>query len=69
MAEKINRFEVQTLVKNGTQLVEVLGRKEYRWAHLPQAINIPLWDIDFQSTSELMKIDRSSYTAMITSET
>ncbi|HEU4638647.1 MAG TPA: hypothetical protein VFS84_07320 [Candidatus Binatia bacterium] len=48
MAEKINRFEVQTLVKNGTQLVEVLGRKEYRWAHLPQAINIPLWDIDFQ---------------------
>jgi rhodanese-related sulfurtransferase len=55
MAEKINRLEVQTLTKNGAQLVEVLGPKEYRWAHLPQAINIPLWEIDAQTTSGLMK--------------
>jgi rhodanese-related sulfurtransferase len=55
MTEKINRIEVQTLAKNGAQLVEVLGRKEYAWAHLPQAINIPLWEIDSQTTSELIK--------------
>ena len=55
MTEKINRIEVQTLAKNGAQLVEVLGRKEYAWAHLPQAINIPLGEIDSQATSELIK--------------
>jgi rhodanese-related sulfurtransferase len=55
MPEKINRIEVQTLVTNGAQLLEVLGRKEYAWAHLPNAINIPLWEVDSQSTSDLIK--------------
>jgi rhodanese-related sulfurtransferase len=55
MPEKINRNEVQTLVKNGAQLVEVLGPKEYEWAHLPQAINIPLWKLDSETTAELKK--------------
>lgn len=27
------------------QLVEVLGPDEYRWAHLPGAVNVPIADI------------------------
>ena len=55
MPEKINRNEVQTLVKNGAQIVEVLGHKEYEHAHLPQAINIPLWELDGESSAKLDK--------------
>ena len=55
MPEKINRNEVQTLVKNSAQLVEVLGGKEYGWAHPPQAINIPLWKLDAETTIDLKK--------------
>lgn len=55
MPEKINRNEVQTLVKNGAQVVEVLGHKEYDQAHLPQAINIPLWEIDAETAAQLGK--------------
>jgi rhodanese-related sulfurtransferase len=55
MPEKINRNEVQTLVKNGAQIVEVLGHKEYDQAHLPEAINIPLWELDAATTAQLGK--------------
>jgi len=55
MPENINRNEVQTLVKNGAQLIEVLGPSEYEWAHLPQAINIPLWELTSETTAELKK--------------
>ena len=55
MPEKINRNEVQTLVRNGAQLIEVLGQKEYEGAHLPQAINIPLWKIASETTAGLKK--------------
>jgi rhodanese-related sulfurtransferase len=51
MAEKINRNEVQTLAKNGAQLIEVLGSKQYAWAHLPQAINMPLWELDAKNVA------------------
>jgi rhodanese-related sulfurtransferase len=55
MPENINRDELQTLVHNGAQLVEVLGSKEYQEAHLPEAINIPLWKLDRKTTAELNK--------------
>lgn len=42
MPEIIGREEVQVLLNTGTQVVEVLGPREYREAHLPRAINIPL---------------------------
>ena len=54
MAETVNRDEVQTLVRNRAQLVEVLGPKEYGYAHLPQALNIPLADLNRQSASGLV---------------
>jgi len=50
----VNRDEVQTLVSNGAQVVEVLGPKEYAYAHLPQAINIPLGDLNRESAAGLV---------------
>jgi len=44
MAEGINRDEVETLARNGAQVVEVLGAKEYEHAHIAGAINLPLTD-------------------------
>jgi rhodanese-related sulfurtransferase len=55
MPENVNRDELQTLVRNGAQLVEVLGTKEYEEAHLPGAVNIPLWKLDRKTTVELNK--------------
>ena len=55
MPEKVNRNEVQTLLKNGAQLIEVLGEEEYRWAHLPEAIHIPLWELDRRAVAGLAK--------------
>jgi rhodanese-related sulfurtransferase/CBS domain-containing protein len=39
---KIDREELQRLLKEGAQLVEVLPAQEFDEAHLPDAINIPL---------------------------
>jgi rhodanese-related sulfurtransferase len=55
MPENINRHELQTLVHNGAELVEVLGSKEYDEAHLPGAINIPLWKLERKTTAEFNK--------------
>ena len=55
MPKNISRDEVQTLLRNRAQVVEVLGQKEYEEAHLPQAINIPLWKLDRKTTAELDK--------------
>ena len=38
----VTRDEVRRLLEAGAQLVEVLPEAEYREAHLPGAINIPL---------------------------
>jgi rhodanese-related sulfurtransferase len=43
---RIERDEVQRLVAEGAQLVEVLPREEYEDEHLPNAISIPLKDLD-----------------------
>jgi rhodanese-related sulfurtransferase len=53
MPEPVSRDEVQTLVRNGAVLVEVLGEKEYAQAHLPGAINIPLKKLTREATASL----------------
>lgn len=58
MLENVNRDEVQTLLGNGAQIVEVLGPREYEEAHLPKAINIPLWKLDRETAAELSKARR-----------
>lgn len=46
----IDRDEALRLVdEERAQLVEVLPDEEYRWAHLPGAVNVPLKDLDAAS--------------------
>ena len=46
MPRTVTRHEVGALVAAGAQLVEVLPADEYRWAHLPGAVNLPLKELD-----------------------
>jgi rhodanese-related sulfurtransferase len=53
MPTNIDRHDVQRLVAEGAQLVEVLPPKDYEDEHLPGAINIPLKQLDRQTTAML----------------
>jgi rhodanese-related sulfurtransferase len=56
MATTIGREEVRRLAASGAQLVDVLERDSYRWAHLPGAVNIPAWDLtEAQAATELSR--------------
>lgn len=55
MPRTVSRGEVRELVATGAQLVEVLPADEYRWAHLPGAINLPLKELDARTD----QLDRS----------
>jgi rhodanese-related sulfurtransferase len=51
----IFRDEVRALLEEGAQLVDVLPREEYEEEHLPGAINIPLKELDRQTTARLKR--------------
>jgi rhodanese-related sulfurtransferase len=51
----IFRDEVRRLVDEGAQLVDVLPREEYEDEHLPGAINIPLKELDRETTAKLRR--------------
>jgi rhodanese-related sulfurtransferase/CBS domain-containing protein len=53
MPRKIDRDEVQRLVRRGAHLIEVLPREEYEEAHLPGARNLPLGELTRTTTSVL----------------
>ena len=54
MPASIDRHEVQRLLaEQDAQLVEVLPAAEYEDEHLPGAINIPLKELDRQTTRRL----------------
>ncbi len=53
MPGQIGRGEVQRYLDDGAQLVEVLPEVAYRKEHLPGAVNIPLTEMDRQSTAGL----------------
>ena len=46
MPTSVIRLQVRDLVAAGAQLVEVMPAEEYRWAHLPGAVNLPLKELD-----------------------
>jgi rhodanese-related sulfurtransferase len=56
MTEKIDYRRLRELLEEGAQLVEVLPADEYAEEHLPGAINIPLKQLDADSTSKLDKL-------------
>jgi phage shock protein E len=51
MPTEIRRDEVCQMVIDGAALVEVLPAEEYEAEHLPGAINIPLPQLDRQTTA------------------
>ena len=56
MPISISWQEVQRLLRDeAAQLVEVLPPSEFEGEHIEGAINIPLRDLNAQSTSELSK--------------
>lgn len=55
MPAGIGRDQVLALTGEGAQLVEVLPADEYRWAHLPGAVDLPLKELD----DRLAELDRS----------
>ena len=56
MPTSIDRHELQSLIEQGSaQLVEVLPTAEFEEANLPGAINIPLNELNRESTVGLNK--------------
>ena len=53
MPTPVARAQVQSLMRAGAQLVEVLPCAEYEDEHLPDAINIPLKQLDRESVRGL----------------
>ncbi len=53
MPTSIDRDDVQRLMREGAQLVKVLPPAEYEEMHLPGAINIPLTDLNRDTTAKL----------------
>jgi rhodanese-related sulfurtransferase len=53
MSSRIELAGLTRLIDEGAQLVEVLPAAEYAEAHLPNAINIPLKELDRTSASVL----------------
>ena len=49
----VHRGNVQRLLADGAQIVDVLPRAEYEAEHIAGAINIPLKELDAQSTAIL----------------
>ena len=47
--------EVKRLLKEGAQLIDVLGHDEFEGDHLPGAVNIPLKQLDEKTTRQLDK--------------
>ena len=53
MPEAVRSDRVRELARQGGQVVEVLPRDEYREQHLPDAINIPLKELDGDTVAGL----------------
>lgn len=53
MPTAIFRDDVRRLLEDGAQLVEVLPHEEYEEEHLPGAINVPLKELNRETTARL----------------
>jgi rhodanese-related sulfurtransferase len=59
MPRKVDREEVQRLVRSGAQLVDVLPRQEHEEAHLPGSISLPLKELTRERIDEVLRRDRT----------
>lgn len=55
MPTSIERDEVQQLLGHGAQLVDVLPAQEYHDQHLPEAVSIPLKELNVKTATRLRK--------------
>ena len=53
MPESIALAQLQGLLADGVQLVDVLPPEEYDAEHLPGAVNVPLKQLDAETTAQL----------------
>jgi rhodanese-related sulfurtransferase len=53
MPTVIDRHGVQQLVRQGAQLVDVLGARDYEAEHIPGAVNIPLRNLNRATAKQL----------------
>lgn len=54
MPTSVDRDDVARLVHDDrAQVVEVLPRREFEWAHLPGAVSVPLKELDARSVARL----------------
>jgi rhodanese-related sulfurtransferase len=56
MPARVEFEEFRRLRDQGAQIVEVLPKEDYDWAHIPDAINLPLKELD--GASAQAKLDR-----------
>jgi rhodanese-related sulfurtransferase len=61
MPDSVDIARIQTLMRQGAQVVDVLAPDDYDDEHLPGAINIPLKKLDRQTTNVLQR-DRPTVT-------
>jgi len=45
MFKNASRDDVRRLIDKGAQVVEVLERRQFEAAHLPDAMHIPAWEL------------------------
>ncbi len=62
MPRKIDRDEVQRLMRGGAQIVNVLPREQHEEAHLPGSISLPLKDMTRERVEEVLRRDRTVVT-------
>jgi rhodanese-related sulfurtransferase len=55
MPTNLFRRDAQKLMQEGAQVVEVLEARQYREAHLPGAIHIPLRDLAQEAPAGLQR--------------
>lgn len=55
MPIELRKEEVRQMIRDGAQLVEVLSTRGYQKIHLAEAISIPLYELDAESSTRLDK--------------
>jgi rhodanese-related sulfurtransferase len=58
MPTEVGREEVQRLLAEGAQLVDVLPREDYDEEHIAGALNLPLKELDRETSARLVDRER-----------
>ena len=53
MSRSVGRDRVRELLEQGAQIVEVLEERQYRAAHLPGAVHVPVRELTRERAAEL----------------